>query len=26
MALGWFVKNKEAEAESYLQADELMVL
>lgn len=26
MALGWFVKNKEADAESYLQSDELMVL
>ncbi len=26
MALGWFVKNKEAEAQSYLQSDELMVL
>lgn len=26
MALGWFVKNKEAESESYLHSDELMVL
>lgn len=26
MALGWFVKNKEAESESYLHSEELMVL